>query len=160
MLLLFGSFKAHAQATDGERLQRIEEMYVAFQGEFVGVPSLSAKILSVMPKEQRPILLDVRPDEERALSVIPGAITIEEFDRNPQKYRKKVLLAYCTIGYRSGLWARERRKSDWPVINLEGGILAWTHANGALEGPGGPTRQVHVYGAKWDLAHSDYVSSW
>ena len=89
-----------------------------------------------------------------------GAITPEEFEQNPDRYRGKTPIAYCTIGYRSAELARRLSAEDRPVFNFEGSIVAWTHVDGPLVGPTGPTRKVHVYGDRWNLVAAGYEAVW
>ena len=62
------------------------------------------------------------------------------------------MVAYCTIGMRSGLYTKELRERGIEAYNLMGSVLSWSHAGRDFEGADGPTRRVHVYGATWDLA--------
>lgn len=112
-----------------------------------------------------PILVDVRPREERKVSTIPGAITVDSLDRMPVQVRKgKVVVAFCTIGLRSGRWVEERRAKGENAFNLHGGVLAWAHAGRTFEARdfigSRPTRQVHVYGRRWNLLPDGYQGVW
>jgi rhodanese-related sulfurtransferase len=112
-----------------------------------------------------PILVDVRPKEERKVSTIPGAITVDSLDRMPVQTRKgKVVVAFCTIGLRSGRWVEERRAQGENAFNLHGGVLAWAHAGRTFEARdflgSTPTRQVHVYGRRWNLLPDGYQGVW
>ena len=100
------------------------------------------------------MLVDVRSDEERAVSTLPGAVSQEAFEATAPA---GPVVTYCTIGARSGEYADGLRKQGRDVRNLAGSLLAWTHAGGPLtDAEGEPTRRVHVYGKRWDLIHSDY----
>ena len=92
--------------------------------------------------------------------MIPGAISRDDFDADRARYAGSRIVAYCTIGARSGEFAAEIQQQGWKVRNLEGSILAWTHAGGELVGPDGPTKKVHVYGRRWNLAADGYEAVW
>ena len=98
----------------------------------------------------------VRDSEEQAVSMIPGALTHGKFLEDPDVYKERTVIAYCTISYRSGKFASKLRKRGIHVINLRGGLLAWLHAGGPVHRDGIPVRKVHVYGKTWDLAPSIY----
>jgi rhodanese-related sulfurtransferase len=139
---------------------RIQQMYEGYRTDFPDVPGVSALELGEQAAEKALVLVDVRTPEEQRVSMIPGALTQEEFEAGREQYRDASIVAYCTIGARSGKFAAEQMKQGFHVRNLEGGILAWTHASGPLVGPDGPTRKVHVYGRRWNLAADGYESVW
>ena len=99
----------------------------------------------------------------------PGAITQSEFEAlDPSAYAGKTLVPYCTIGYRSGEYARKLMKrggrgEGCTVLN-GAGVVEWTHSSGGESLVTGPasaptqTKQVHVFGPKWDLLREDYTS--
>ncbi len=92
--------------------------------------------------------------------MIPGAITQQEFEQRQESLRGQMVITYCTAGYRSGLYAKKIQKEGWRVRNLEGSLLAWSHAGGPLVGSEGPTKRIHVYSADWSLEASDYDPVW
>ena len=76
------------------------------------------------------------------------------FKSSPLK--DKLIIPYCTIGYRSAIVTDSLIKSGFTAKNLEGSILAWVWSGGNLINPDGPTQKVHVYGADWDLLPESY----
>ncbi|MFK7929966.1 MAG: rhodanese-like domain-containing protein, partial [Myxococcota bacterium] len=105
------------------------------------------------------VLVDTRPLEERKVSILPGAISLEAFEQNRSDYGNRQVITYCTVGVRSGIAANKLRKDGVDVLNFKGSILAWTHADGPLVTPDGTsTRQVHVYGPRWNFAALDYTA--
>lgn len=106
------------------------------------------------------VLVDVRSPEERAVSMIPGAISTEEFERNLEQYKNATVIAYCTIGYRSGKYANQWREQGVKIFNLEGSLLAWSHIQGELIDAIGITKKVHVFGRQWQLTAEDYQAVW
>jgi sodium/bile acid cotransporter 7 len=111
------------------------------------------------------VLVDVRTPREREVSAVPGAVAAEVVEADPAAFADRHLVAYCTIGYRSGLWAQEWSKRGLRVDNLAGGVLAWSWAGGPFvhvgaDGVEAPTTTVHVYGPAWDLLAGGYQSVW
>jgi sodium/bile acid cotransporter 7 len=147
--------------SDEAKLERIREMYAGYSEKFDNVESISVEeYLALFDGDEPPVLVDVRSPEEQAVSMIPGAITRDQFERRQGELEGRVVVAYCTIGYRSGLFAEVLSAYDWDARNLEGSILAWTHSGRDLEVDGQPVRRLHVYGSRWDLAASGYETVW
>jgi len=145
--------------TDDARVAAIEQMYAGYRSDFQGIPEVSAAQLASLLEGDGVVLVDVRKPEEQAVSMIPGAIPASEFDARAAT--DKVVVAYCTIGYRSGEWVEAQREAGVDAKNFKGSVLAWSHAGGPFVTPSGePTKKVHVYGKLWDLLRSDYESTW
>ena len=73
------------------------------------------------------------------------------------KAREKEIVCYCTIGFRSGLFAKKLEGRGIPASNLKGSLLAWTYEQGQLvDAAGESTKQVHTYGRRWALAADGY----
>lgn len=150
-----------ADASDPEKLAAIEAMYEGYKKSFPDVPDVTPQEAAALQQEDDALLLDIRTPEEQAVSRIPGAITAETFEADPAAYRDRPIITYCTIGARSGTYARDLRRDGWDARNLRGSILAWTHAHQPLEDPqGNPTQHLHVYGAQWNLAAEGYDAEW
>lgn len=147
-------------STDEPKTARIEAMYKRYRGSFPDVPEITVAELLRIKAKQAVVLIDVREAEERAVSIIPGAITPAQFEARPDHYAGKPLVAYCTIGYRSGLYAQRLRRRGLRAFNLRGGILLWTHAGQPVVHDGKPVRRLHVYGRRWNLAPAGYRSEW
>lgn len=155
---LVAAVSAQAAGTTAQALER----RIAKDLRGLEVPTLRVEDLG---KRADPIMVDVRTKEERKVSTIPGAITVDSLDRMPAQARKgKVVVAYCTIGLRSGRWVEEMRAKGENAFNLHGGVLAWAHAGRAFEARdflgSRPTRQVHVYGRRWNLLPEGYQGVW
>lgn len=136
------------------------------------------------PAPGKPIILvDCRTPGERAVSRLPGSIPQEAFEARLKgqgssasskggdsseatgaaaSLEGATVVAYCTIGYRSGLFANGLAKDHGlKAYNLRGSILSWAHAGGALvDATGKPTKRLHTYGAKWALEPAGYESTW
>ena len=144
------------------------------------VPSMTVReVLNVInnqeesAKKKRTVLfLDCREKEERAVSIIPGASSAEEFEDDFEKQqddgKETIVVCYCTIGCRSQKKVQElskrlaRSRPDVKAYNLSGSIVAWTHETDApkLLDPktGKETNRVHTYGKTWALQSVEYES--
>jgi len=155
--MLTGCLDAPA-LTDAERQARIARMYATYHAAFSDVADITAdRLAQRLEHPDGLVVVDVRPEVERAVSIIPGAMSREAFDAGRERFRDRDVIAYCTVGARSGRYASTLREEGWSVWNLEGGLLAWTHAGGTLiDATGGETRRIHVYGKRWNLAAKGY----
>jgi hypothetical protein len=92
--------------------------------------------------------------------MIPGAISYRQFEREAAAHAGATVVTYCTIGGRSGKLAKQLHDGGWKVFNLKGSLLGWTHSGGALACDEGPTRRIHVFRSKFDLAPEGYEPVW
>lgn len=113
------------------------------------------------------IFVDVRTETEQSVSMIEGAVSLHEFEVNEaddilhqQLLQDKIVIVYCTIGYRSGLEAT-RLHQKYPhlkIFNLDG-IVAYALAQSCdkslppliVPDTGLPTRMVHTFLRNWDF---------
>lgn len=98
---------------------------------------------------ERIVLVDVRTPEEQTVSMIPGALSREAFEAEvlpslagdgPKATELKgaLVVPYCTVGYRSGLYAQELvQKHGLNPQNVRNGegVIMWTFDGGALVRP-------------------------
>jgi len=147
-----------AERTDEQKFREIEMM--SSKVSLPGVPELTVDELRQLQSKQEIVLVDVRTPDEQVVSMIPGAITASEFEDNHRSYEGATVVTYCTIGGRSGKYAKSLVDAGVKAFNLRGAILAWTHAGGELVDTEGPTRRVHVHGRKFDLTADGYESVW
>ena len=137
--------------------EKLDRMYQKLLPKFQQAIEINMDQLS----EQEIIFVDVRANEEQAVSVIPGAITMDAFVKAPERYRSSKLVAYCTIGYRSGRFAIKWQAKGYDVKNLKGGVLAWAQAGKLFQTPSGiETKRVHVYDDDWNFLPEDYIAIW
>jgi len=114
------------------------------------------------------ILIDVRESAEMEVSKIPGAINVEQFGKrfkNTSSLKGKTIITYCTVGYRSGLYAKDLLSLGLKVYNLRGGVLGWAHISGPFTPglsltPDCLTQKVHVYSPEWNLLPAGYSAVW
>ncbi|WP_029458513.1 rhodanese-like domain-containing protein [Solidesulfovibrio alcoholivorans] len=148
-------------ADDAARKARVYELYAGYKKDFPQAPEISAAQAVALAQQGELLPIDVREPVERAVSTLPGAVTAKQYLADPGRFAGKKAVAYCTIGYRSGVWAAQEAKEGLPVANLAGGLLGWLHAGGTLvDAKGEPTKTVHVYGRTWDLAPKAFTAVW
>ncbi len=105
-------------------------------------------------KGDPPLLLDVRAQEEFAVSHLAGARnagTLGEalsiLDGVPQD---REIVVYCSVGQRSAALAEElSQKGFTGVRNLEGSIFAWANAGRPVVRGETRVERVHPYDRKW-----------
>lgn len=98
------------------------------------------------------LIVDVRGPEEYQVSMIPGAITKEQFERNKSQYRHRTIVVYCTIGYRSGQYAKKLISDGFTAKNFKGSIVTWCQAGLPLMTMHGePTNRVHTYSSQYKV---------
>ena len=162
--------RVRAGDTDENRA-RVEQMYADYREDsFSELPDLTVaearsvadSLAATASPDDDVIWLDVRDARERRISGLPDAIDQQTFVRNREDWADRPVVVYCTVGYRSGLSARELRRKGVEAWNLAGGILAWAHEGGrVLDGrTGEPTRRVHVYGWRWNLLPEGWKAVW
>ena len=98
------------------------------------------------------VVVDVRSDAEIQVSLIPGAITKAQYEKNAQQYQGRTVIPYCTVGGRSGAYAKKLAKRGVKVTNYQGSILKWVAAElpvVTLEGK--PTNRVHTYSDRYRI---------
>ncbi len=159
-LLLFVPLAQGVQVLpDAAKKDAVYRMYGDYKKDFPSVRDIAPKEARKRFDQGRVIFVDTRKPAEMAISVLPGAITQDEFTKHPERFFGKTVVAYCTISYRSGIFARDQAHRGIEVLNLKGGILAWILEGGQVnDAQGNPTRRVHVYGDKWDFAPSGWES--
>lgn len=103
------------------------------------------------PKRPVPLLLDVRSEEEFVVSHLPKARRLDPHTPLDERALRHLnlehpVVVYCSAGYRSARMARRlRRAGVKSVLNLAGGIFAWSNAGLPIEAAGEPAREVHPY---------------
>ena len=150
--------------TDSERKEIVHLMYKQYKKKIPQVKELAPSDIIVRIRNERFVFIDEREHQETSVSTLPHAITkktyFELLEQNPNAYKDATFVAYCTIGYRSGLFAKEMLEKNMVVYNLKGGILGWIHEGGEVFDVHGKTNKVHVYGKKWNLLPVGYEAVW
>jgi rhodanese-related sulfurtransferase len=85
------------------------------------------------------LLLDVRDDDEWAQGRAPGATHValgELPDRVAELDATRMTVCVCRVGGRSRRAALFLIEQGFDAANLDGGMIAWVEAGGALESDG------------------------
>lgn len=164
-----------------KNLEKAEKMVVGYAKKFPRVELAAPPQIKQLQNKGLAILVDVRKDAERAVSVIPGSLSQAEFEAlSQEELEGKTVIPYCTMGYRSGQYAtqlldikegkkaakgkaagalRSKLQGVQGVLNGTGVVL-WTHDStvAPLVDPQSqaPAKAVHVFGSTWDLAADGY----
>ena len=160
LLLVLVTASADAASADAAALSaRITKLIAEVEKDVGDVPTQSVEALrNANPSAL--ILVDARSRAERDVSLIAGAITLTELEKLRPTPKARVMV-YCTIGLRSGHAVRALRARGFDAFNLQGGVLAWLAAGGALVDPQGqPTQRVHVYGRHWNAVPTSFDPVW
>lgn len=140
-----------------EKQKKLDNMYASAKRSFPGVPEISAvDLMTRLEAGEKLVLVDVRQPREQEVSMLPGAITAEDFQKNADDYEGKTVVPYCTIGGRSGMYSMQLRSKGWDVLNFAGSVLAWSLAGGEFECEGQPTNRVYVNAKKYALVRDEH----
>jgi len=149
---------AAQELTDSEKLQQVYLMYSDYKKEFPQVRDMSApEAMQMIKSGQKIVFVDTRRPEEIEVSRLPKAITKKMFLTSDRaEYKDSIVIAYCTISYRSGIFTRDLTEEGRDIYNLRGGMLAWVLEGGAVYDADGVTSRIHVYGDTWEYAPAGY----
>ena len=96
--------------------------------------TVSPEEFAIKIKSPEIYLVDVRKPEEFADGHIEGAanldVTSETFESDAEKSlpKDKTIAVYCGTGRRSAMAAEKLLKLGFKILNLDGGLNAWTKA--------------------------------
>ena len=141
--------------TDDQKKRIVYDMYENYRKDFPKAREISPRKAMAALAAGRIQFVDTRKPAEMEVSMLPGAISTEEFLKDPKRYAEKQVVAYCTISYRSGKFAQEMAKKGIEILNLRGGLLAWVLEGGKVYDARGETRRINVYGKEWDYPPKD-----
>lgn len=149
---------ANQELTDPQKLQRVYAMYEEYKEEFPQVRDISVtEAMQMIERGRKVVFVDTRSSEEMAVSMLPGAITKEDFLlADSTHYDDAVVIGYCTISYRSGLFAGDLAEQGRDISNLRGGMLAWVLEGGRVYDQDGVTKRIHTYGSEWEYGPRGY----
>ena len=136
-------------------------MYAKSRRHFPEVGEVTAaELIERRAAGEEIVVVDVRSPLEQAVSMIEGALTQVDFEQALADHMDATIVAYCTIGHRSGLYAQMLAARGLNALNLKGAILSWTHAGGPLADESGPTQRLHVGGPRYNLEADGYEPTW
>ena len=125
--------------------------------EWIDAETLSQSMKA--PESATPLLLDVRSEEEFAVSHLRGAIRVEPGETSFASLpidRGTPVVVYCSVGYRSAAIVEALRASGVSdVRNLSGGIFAWANEGRPVFKNGEPATTVHPYDQLWGVLLQD-----
>jgi rhodanese-related sulfurtransferase len=147
-----------SELTDAQKKEIVYQMYADYKKDFPGVKDISPLEAMKLMKEGRVVFVDTRSPAEMKVSMLPNAVTKDEFLKDPSKYKDQTVVGYCTISYRSGLFAEEMARKGIMIYNLSGGLLAWVLEGGKVYDANGETKRIHVYDEKWNYPPKGYES--
>ena len=142
--------------TDREKSDIVRKMYEEEKTNFQDVEDISPTSALALYEKGEAVFIDVRTPEEQMVSMLPGAVTEKDLEDTPSILQGKTAVAYCTIGYRSGLYAADKSREGIRVLNAQGGILAWVFSGGKVYHAGSETKRVHVYEEEWNYLPDGY----
>ena len=143
--------------TDVDKKGIVYRMYAGYKKNFPAVEDITPQQAMRLLQENRVVFVDTREPAEMHVSMLPGAISKEQFLSDPTSYAGNILVSYCTISYRSGVFAKKMASKGIKMHNLRGGLLAWALEGGKVYDTNGDvTKRIHVYGKKWDYPPKGY----
>lgn len=109
------------------------------------------------PFSHEPLILDVRSEEEYAVSHLKGArnISMDDSELLIELSREVAskgipIIVYCSVGYRSAEVVRQLDQLGLSsVFNLEGGLFQWANEERPMISKEEPTKYVHPYSMVW-----------
>lgn len=149
-----------------ERKAKVNSLFAGYKtSAFPNTNEITAQELKAMLDNQASspvVVVDVRTEAEMEVSVIPNAIKQAEYEQQQERYKSHTVVAYCTIGMRSGKYCHTLKGKGIAALNLKGSILSWTLEGYPLADPvsGDDTKRVHVYGKTWNLVGAGYQAIW
>lgn len=132
-----------------------ESIALKIQTDFPHVEEITVEDLSRMMAEGEVLrLFDVREAREYAVSHISSAKNLETAGRIAAAVPDKdaPIVAYCSVGYRSGKVAEELRSLGYSrVYNLKGSIFEWANEGRPVFSGGEETEFVHPFNETWGV---------
>ncbi|MCJ7773160.1 MAG: rhodanese-like domain-containing protein [Desulfobacterales bacterium] len=147
-----------ADLSDNRKKEIVDQLYNGYAKDLPEVGDIKPDEVIRLLKKNRVVLIDVRTPAEMGISILPGAVIKDDYLKEPNKYKKVTVVAYCTIGYRSGIFAKKMAAKGLDVKNMAGGLLGWVFEGGRVYHEKKEVKRIHVYGPKWDYPPSGYES--
>lgn len=147
LLILFSIDMASCQTKDYK--EKLESLYNHT------VPFIKTEELAPRINENNLVILDIRSEEEYAVSSIEGASLIDYDDFSSKDLegidKNAEVIVYCSVGYRSEKIGEKLLELGYKnVKNLYGGIFQWKNDGfEVVNDQGIPTDSVHTYNRSW-----------
>ena len=140
---------------------KFKDMATSCQDFYPGIRWISSQQFMGLRHERVWRIVDVRSPAERAVSIIPGSISLRTYRESIGKYEGEPVMVYCTVGCRSAGHAHTLQEQGIEVYNLWGGVIDWALHGGKFSTvTGAPTREVHTHGKRWNLLPPTYIAVW
>lgn len=149
--LVFALFASLAGCVRDLGWTAVERMIAA---RYPGTPTISTDSLAARLDAASPLLLDVRTEEEFAVSHLAGARRVEPNDALPPWLdaleRDTPIVAYCSVGIRSAALVERLREAGFTRAgNLRGSIFRWANEGRPVVRGDSVVREVHPYSRRW-----------
>jgi rhodanese-related sulfurtransferase len=139
----------------------LEDLVTACHSFYAAFPWITAEEFRQQQDERVWHIVDVRTEVERAVSIIPGAISISDYESRINEFAGDPVLIYCTVGCRSAAYAQTLHDQGIEVYNLWGGVVDWAlHGGSFATLTGTSTCKVHTHGRRWNLIPAPYIAVW
>ena len=129
---------------------------VTMENKDVNHIEASALMEKMMQKSYDSILVDARSRSEQLVSMIPGAVPKDVFEKNKANFKDKEIITYCTIGGRSSSYSKQLMAQGFKTTSLKGGVLSWAHAGGTFDNQGQETKKVKFLNDAWNILPEGY----
>jgi rhodanese-related sulfurtransferase len=158
LLTLFLTISCIQPETYKNKGKIVESMATSTTMENKDIPHINAQdlMLKMSQKSYDSILVDARSRDEQLISMIPGAVPKDVFDKNKANFKDKEIITYCTIGGRSSAYSRELINQGFKSTSLKGGVLSWAHAGGVFDNQGNETKKVKFLNDAWNILPEGY----
>lgn len=147
------------EISEAQKKEAVYRLHARYKKDFPAVKDISPQQAIELLNQKTVVFVDTRKQAEMAISMVPYAVSKQDFLSHSDQYKDKTAVCYCTINKRSCVFAREMAKQGITVVNLKGGILAWILEGGKVYDKNGKeVKRVHVYSDKWNYAPAGYES--
>ena len=122
--------------------------------EFPTLPTLTtAELEDALSADRLVVLLDARAQDEFAVSHIRGARRADSVQEAMALLETAdsdaLVVAYCSVGYRSAALVQALRARGIEAFNLEGSIFRWANEERAVYRGAAAVREVHPFDDSW-----------
>lgn len=156
---------------------KADQLVTEYAAKFPNLPLIrtldTMKMMKSVDENSRPILVDVRSEQERSISYLPGSISLCEFEKlDWPKIKERIVITYCTVGMRSGIYGSKLLCIGFKDVRNGEGILLWTHTlssnnsatdefslirHSTTDGTIEQTKEVHVFNNDFNLIADGYA---
>ncbi len=138
--------------------QIIDAMTKSIKIKFPHVTNIPAKDLMTIleRKSDDNILVDSRNIREQKISMLPGAMTRNQFETIKKNFIEKNIYIYSTIGGDSSEYVNKLMNQGFKAFNLDGGTLAWAQEGFFFDNQGEQTKKVGIENEAWNILPKEY----